>query len=163
MDSYLPQGYSAMWNAISLVQDLNSCRCVPFPTMMTITPRAPPYNEVYSVYNFEPTVNYINNLAFKILQLGLKYYLWKFVRWNLIIVVIENIRTILFILIVLLIPFWPIRPPAFFRCFIWNTNRWMHRLKLWMYKNEYEDNSPNILSDKLKVFTCPKLPYTRKM
>ena len=32
-----------MWNAISLVQDLNSCRRVPFPTTITITPRASPY------------------------------------------------------------------------------------------------------------------------
>ena len=31
-----------MWNAISLVQDLNSCRRVPYPATVTITPRAPP-------------------------------------------------------------------------------------------------------------------------
>ena len=31
-----------MWNAISLAQDLNSCRRVHFPTTTTITPRAPP-------------------------------------------------------------------------------------------------------------------------
>ena len=38
-----PKGISsAMWNAISLVQDLNSGRRVHFPTTITITPRAPP-------------------------------------------------------------------------------------------------------------------------
>ena len=31
-----------MWNAIGLVQDLNSCRRVHFFTTITITPRAPP-------------------------------------------------------------------------------------------------------------------------
>ena len=34
-----PKDISAMGNAISLVQDLNSS---PFPTTITITPRAPP-------------------------------------------------------------------------------------------------------------------------
>ena len=33
-----------MWNAISLVQVLNSC---PFTTTITITPRAPPYIYIY--------------------------------------------------------------------------------------------------------------------
>ena len=31
-----------MWNAISLVQDLNLCRFCPFPATIIITPRAPP-------------------------------------------------------------------------------------------------------------------------
>ena len=39
-----PKGISAMWNAISLAQDLNS-----FPTTITITPRALPSRTVISM------------------------------------------------------------------------------------------------------------------
>ena len=44
-----PKGISAMWNAISLVQDLNSCNRIHFLRLITITPRAHP-NYYYFPY-----------------------------------------------------------------------------------------------------------------
>ena len=39
-------GISAMWNAISLVQEFGLVSPCPFPTTITITPRAPPLNNL---------------------------------------------------------------------------------------------------------------------
>ena len=43
------KGISAMWNAISLVQDFELVSSCSFPTTITITPRAPPWNHYASI------------------------------------------------------------------------------------------------------------------
>ena len=40
-----PKGITAIWNANSIIQDLNSCRRVHFPTTITITLWAPLFQE----------------------------------------------------------------------------------------------------------------------
>ena len=57
-----PKGINVMWNAISLVQVLNSCHRVHFPTTIAITARAPPFSIShflglkYQTVLFEPLI-----------------------------------------------------------------------------------------------------------
>ena len=78
-----PKGISAMWNAISLGQDLNSC---PYPTTITITPRAPP----------KTIVGYLmpNHLYTHVLNI---YDLFGWVSWHISDYMLFNAKSFLYI------------------------------------------------------------------
>ena len=53
-----------------------------------------------------------------------KCFLSEFLRWSLMIFIIKSFQTIVFIFIVISTMFWPICPPAFFRCLL-NSGTYM--------------------------------------
>ena len=49
----------------------------------------------------------------------------KYLRWSLIIFITQNIRTVVFNFIVIFTTFLPIRPSAFFKCFMSNSGSYI--------------------------------------
>ena len=83
-------------------------------------------NMCYLILKFDSFVIFYDNLTIYIFNISLPsfffthFYLCKFLRWTWQFFIIWNIRTIVFIFVVILKTFWPICPSALFRCFMSN-------------------------------------------